>query len=155
MHGGGSCEGAEEGDADTPELGLENVGGVFLVLGLGLFAAMVLGVSEFLWNVKTVAIEEKVSALLIDFTSQLYARLFQLDLTEGSLQGGDHVRFVYLDNNETGSRKRRIELFILLFFIVVEFIVQIQVLQALLTFQVFGHLQQESQELWRCGSFGA
>ncbi|KRF81168.1 glutamate receptor ionotropic, kainate 2 isoform X2 [Drosophila virilis] len=61
MHGGGSCGGAEEGNADTPELGLENVGGVFLVLGLGLFAAMVLGCTEFLWNVKTVAIEEKIS----------------------------------------------------------------------------------------------
>lgn len=63
MHGGGSCEGDEEGDADTPELGLENVGGVFLVLGLGLLAAMVLGCTEFLWNVKTVAIEEKVGEL--------------------------------------------------------------------------------------------
>lgn len=143
MHGGGSCEGAEEGDADTPELGLENVGGVFLVLGLGLLAAMVLGCSEFLWNVKTVAIEEKVSSLL-KLTSKLYARLFKLDLTEGSLQGRGHVRFVYLDNNETGSHKCRIELLILVF--VVEFVVQIQVLQALLTFQVFGHLQQESQE---------
>lgn len=143
MHGGGSCEGAEEGDADTPELGLENVGGVFLVLGLGLLAAMVLGCSEFLWNVKTVAIEEKVSSLL-KLTSKLYARLFKLDLTEGSLQGRGHVRFVYLDNNETGSCKCRIELLILFF--VVEFVVQIQVLQALLTFQVFGNLQQESQE---------
>lgn len=62
MHGGGSCEGDKEGDADTPELGLENVGGVFLVLGLGLMSAMVLGCTEFLWNVKTVAIEEKVSS---------------------------------------------------------------------------------------------
>lgn len=60
MYGGGSCEGAEEGNADTPELGLENVGGVFLVLGLGLMSAMVLGCTEFFWNVKTVAIEEKV-----------------------------------------------------------------------------------------------
>lgn len=71
MHGGGSCEGAEEGDADTPELGLENVGGVFLVLGLGLLAAMVLGCAEFLWNVKTVAIEEKVSSLLISLQNSM------------------------------------------------------------------------------------
>lgn len=61
MHGGGSCEKSDEEGGDTPELGLENVGGVFLVLGLGLFAAMVLGCTEFLWNVKSVAIEEKVN----------------------------------------------------------------------------------------------
>ncbi|XP_070133341.1 glutamate receptor ionotropic, kainate 2 [Drosophila bipectinata] len=61
MHGGGSCEKSDEEGGDTPELGLENVGGVFLVLGLGLFAAMVLGCTEFLWNVKSVAIEEKIS----------------------------------------------------------------------------------------------
>jgi len=60
MHGGGNCEKSDDEGGDTPELGLENVGGVFLVLGLGLFAAMVLGCTEFLWNVKTVAIEEKV-----------------------------------------------------------------------------------------------
>ncbi|XP_068150954.1 glutamate receptor ionotropic, kainate 2 [Drosophila tropicalis] len=61
MHGGGSCEKSADDGGDTPELGLENVGGVFLVLGLGLFAAMVLGCTEFLWNVKSVAIEEKIS----------------------------------------------------------------------------------------------
>ncbi|XP_017064350.1 glutamate receptor ionotropic, kainate 2 [Drosophila eugracilis] len=61
MHGGGNCEKSDEDGGDTPELGLENVGGVFLVLGLGLFAAMVLGCTEFLWNVKSVAIEEKIS----------------------------------------------------------------------------------------------
>jgi len=65
MHGGGNCEKSDEDGGDTPELGLENVGGVFLVLGLGLLAAMVLGCTEFLWNVKSVAIEEKVVDITI------------------------------------------------------------------------------------------
>lgn len=60
MHGGGRCSKTDVGNSDTPELDLVNVGGVFLVLFLGLFAAMILGIVEFLWNVKNVAIEEKV-----------------------------------------------------------------------------------------------
>ncbi|XP_017111696.1 uncharacterized protein LOC108135465 [Drosophila elegans] len=52
---------SDEEGGETPELGLENVGGVFLVLGFGLLSAMVLGCTEFLWNVKSVAIEEKIS----------------------------------------------------------------------------------------------
>jgi hypothetical protein len=36
------------------------VGGVFLVLGFGVFFACCIGIFEFLWNVKTVAVEEKV-----------------------------------------------------------------------------------------------
>lgn len=60
MHGGGSCSQTESSSSDTPELDLENVGGVFLVLGIGLLTAILIGVCEFLWNIKAVAIEEKV-----------------------------------------------------------------------------------------------
>uniref|UniRef100_A0A0K8V3R8 Glutamate receptor 1 n=1 Tax=Bactrocera latifrons TaxID=174628 RepID=A0A0K8V3R8_BACLA len=61
MHGGGSCSQAESSGGDTPELDLENVGGVFLVLGIGLLTAILIGMCEFLWNIKAVAIEEKIS----------------------------------------------------------------------------------------------
>ena len=42
------------------ELGLGNVGGVFVVLGGGCFVAFIVAIFEFLWNIKNVAIEEKV-----------------------------------------------------------------------------------------------
>ncbi|XP_055379344.1 glutamate receptor ionotropic, kainate 2-like [Condylostylus longicornis] len=45
------------------ELGIDNVGGVFLVLGAGLFTAYVIGIFEFLWNVQQVAVEEKITPL--------------------------------------------------------------------------------------------
>ena len=60
MYGGGKCESADAGSSDTPELDLESVGGVFLVLGLGLLCAIIIGLVECLWNVKTVAVDEKV-----------------------------------------------------------------------------------------------
>ncbi|KAL9925587.1 glutamate receptor ionotropic, kainate 2 isoform X1 [Glossina fuscipes] len=61
MHGGGNCTVAEAASSSTPELKLVNVGGVFLVLGIGLLCSIVIGLVEFLWNLKTVAIEEKIS----------------------------------------------------------------------------------------------
>lgn len=67
MHGGGSCSQAESSGGDTPELDLENVGGVFLVLGIGLLTAILIGMCEFLWNIKAVAIEEKVFAFILIF----------------------------------------------------------------------------------------
>lgn len=39
---------------------LDNVGGVFLVLGFGCFFALFVAVLEFMWNVKKVAVEQKV-----------------------------------------------------------------------------------------------
>ncbi|KAJ6634113.1 Glutamate receptor ionotropic, kainate 5, partial [Pseudolycoriella hygida] len=49
---------ASEGAA---ELGIGNVGGVFVILILGCVSALILGIAEFLWNVKDLAIEEKIS----------------------------------------------------------------------------------------------
>lgn len=39
---------------------IANVGGVFLVLGFGCLFALIIAVIEFLWNVKKVAVEERV-----------------------------------------------------------------------------------------------
>ena len=57
----GKCEDeAEGGSDDAAELGIANVGGVFVVLGFGCLFALVVAALEFLWNVKKVAIYEKV-----------------------------------------------------------------------------------------------
>lgn len=45
------------------ELGIGNVGGVFVVLICGCSAACLLGIIEFLWNIKAIAIEERVKLL--------------------------------------------------------------------------------------------
>ena len=57
------CEEAKNEEADTPELGMgmANVGGVFLVLLIGLIVSIFVGVLEFLWNIRKVSIEERVS----------------------------------------------------------------------------------------------
>lgn len=43
------------------DLGIGNVGGVFVVLAGGCFVAFVIAVMEFLWNVEKIAIEEKAN----------------------------------------------------------------------------------------------
>ncbi|XP_075975527.1 glutamate receptor ionotropic, kainate 2-like [Anticarsia gemmatalis] len=53
-------EAGEEG-ASAAELGVENVGGVFVVLGIGCGMAAAMGIFEFLWNVREVAIEQKMT----------------------------------------------------------------------------------------------
>lgn len=50
----------EEGGGDSAELGIANVGGVFLVLIVGCATAFFVSILEFLWNVRKVAVEEKV-----------------------------------------------------------------------------------------------
>lgn len=49
-------------DDDKPhdDLGIGNVGGVFLVLAGGCIVALIVATIEFLWNVEKIAIEEKV-----------------------------------------------------------------------------------------------
>ncbi|XP_013173673.1 PREDICTED: glutamate receptor ionotropic, kainate 2-like [Papilio xuthus] len=53
-------EAGEEG-ASAEELGVDNVGGVFVVLGIGCGMAAAMGGFEFLWHVREVAIEQKMS----------------------------------------------------------------------------------------------
>lgn len=48
------------------ELGLANVGGVFVVLMGGMGVACVIAVCEFVWKSRKVAVEERVSKILQD-----------------------------------------------------------------------------------------
>lgn len=59
MHGGGTC-GKQEPVQESAELGMANVGGVYVVLMFGFFAAILVGIGEFLWNCHVLAVEEKV-----------------------------------------------------------------------------------------------
>lgn len=61
--GGGLCSKDSAEPANSSELGIANVGGVFLVLIFGCCGSFVIGVCEFLWNVRKVAVKEKVSPL--------------------------------------------------------------------------------------------
>ncbi|XP_019883181.2 glutamate receptor ionotropic, kainate 2 isoform X4 [Camponotus floridanus] len=59
--GGGLCDTDDTETANTGELGMANVGGVFLVLMLGCGASLILAIVEFLWNVRDVAVREKIT----------------------------------------------------------------------------------------------
>lgn len=72
--GAGECD-ADSGDAgDTPELGMDNVGGVFLVLGAGLIVGIIVGVIDFLWNIRQIAIDEQVIDLFSSYSSHLFRK---------------------------------------------------------------------------------
>lgn len=57
-------ETSEEG-ASAEELGVDNVGGVFVVLGIGCGMAAAMGGLEFLWHIRDVAVEQKVYFILL------------------------------------------------------------------------------------------
>ncbi|KAK9303590.1 hypothetical protein QLX08_004755 [Tetragonisca angustula] len=59
--GGGLCTSIEQEPTSSSELGLANVGGVFLVLLIGTCGSFIIAVFEFLWNVRKVAVKEKVT----------------------------------------------------------------------------------------------
>ncbi|XP_017883266.1 glutamate receptor ionotropic, kainate 2-like [Ceratina calcarata] len=68
--GGGKCAKVDQSSASSSELGIANVGGVFLVLGIGSGCAFGMAVLEFLWNVRKVAVKEKITpweALVAEF----------------------------------------------------------------------------------------
>ncbi|XP_076630847.1 glutamate receptor ionotropic, kainate 2 isoform X2 [Colletes latitarsis] len=60
-HGGGVCAKGDAEPANSSELGLANVGGVFLVLLFGCCGSFVIAICEFLWNIRKIAVNEKVS----------------------------------------------------------------------------------------------
>lgn len=56
-----NCTKETENGLDTPELDIDHVGGVFLILVIGFGLAIFIAVSEFLWNVRKVSISQKVN----------------------------------------------------------------------------------------------
>ena len=62
VDGGGECDANNggSGGADADALKMSNVGGVFLVLMCGCGVSFVIALCEFVWNVRKVAVEEKV-----------------------------------------------------------------------------------------------
>ncbi|XP_015599874.1 glutamate receptor ionotropic, kainate 2 isoform X2 [Cephus cinctus] len=60
-HGGDTCDGKDTEVDDSSELGLANVGGVFFVLMCGCALSFLVAVLEFLWNVRKVAVQEKIT----------------------------------------------------------------------------------------------
>lgn len=61
MYGGGKCSSDESAaPADAAELGIANVGGVFVVLVGGLACGLIIGLLEFFWNIRTLAVENKI-----------------------------------------------------------------------------------------------
>ncbi|XP_075219251.1 glutamate receptor ionotropic, kainate 2-like isoform X6 [Lycorma delicatula] len=60
MHGGGQCDKRNEATPSN-ELGLANVGGVFLLLIYGCSIAFLVSLLEFLWNVRKVAVQERIT----------------------------------------------------------------------------------------------
>nr|UTN00866.1 ionotropic receptor [Semanotus bifasciatus] len=61
-NGGGQCEKDDRsGDETATELGLDHVGGVFVVLAVGICIALTIAICEFLWNVRKVAVVERLT----------------------------------------------------------------------------------------------
>jgi len=50
MDGGGLCDVEEKGRIDVNALSMANVGGVFVVLGVGLLLSIIVAIVEFVWN---------------------------------------------------------------------------------------------------------
>lgn len=59
MKGAKNCT-AGEAEPGNGELTMAHVGGVFLVLLLGCMGSLLIAICEFIWNVRKVAVEEKV-----------------------------------------------------------------------------------------------
>lgn len=79
-HGGGQCTKDKlSDDAAATEMGLDNVGGVFVVLAVGVLLALLIAICEFLWNVRKVAVVQKLTpteALIqeLKFAVDIWAR---------------------------------------------------------------------------------
>lgn len=70
------CDDDSGSGEEAPELGMGNVGGVFLVLAVGCAFAFFIGILEFLWNVRRVAVEEIVSYCTYYFVNTWISILF-------------------------------------------------------------------------------
>nr|AVH87307.1 ionotropic receptor 19 [Holotrichia parallela] len=56
-----TCDEESDKEANANELALDNVGGVFIVLSVGVAIAFLLAFAEFLWNVYQVSVEEHIT----------------------------------------------------------------------------------------------
>ncbi|KRT86242.1 hypothetical protein AMK59_1339, partial [Oryctes borbonicus] len=71
MHGGGQCNETEHSEADSAtELGIDHVGGVFVVLTGGVILAFLVAVFEFLWNVRKISVMGQMTPMQA-FTKEL------------------------------------------------------------------------------------
>nr|WJJ63359.1 glutamate receptor ionotropic 1 [Pachyrhinus yasumatsui] len=62
MNGGGQCTAEHHsGDDAAAELGLDHVGGIFVVLAAGVLIALVFAICEFFWMIREVAVKEHIS----------------------------------------------------------------------------------------------
>lgn len=57
------CEANDKARSDTAELDMDNVGGVFLVLAVGILLSILVGILEFVWSIRRTSIDERVSIL--------------------------------------------------------------------------------------------
>lgn len=79
------CEKVVEHD----DLGIGNVGGVFIMLAGGCLIALIIALVEFLWNVEKIAIAEKVNTAADSHVTHKVYRLFMTsisDFTVGCIQ---------------------------------------------------------------------
>ncbi|KAG5879600.1 hypothetical protein JTB14_025247 [Gonioctena quinquepunctata] len=69
-NGGGHCAKDKSSNEETAEMGLDNVGGIFVVLAGGVVLALMIAMCEFLWNVRKVAVVERLTPMEA-FTKEL------------------------------------------------------------------------------------
>ena len=71
--GGGLCiKDDADKTANSAELAMANVGGVFVLLMCGCAATLVTAVCEFFWNIREVAVREKVRAFSLPSVFALF-----------------------------------------------------------------------------------
>ncbi|XP_043279377.1 glutamate receptor ionotropic, kainate 2-like [Venturia canescens] len=89
-YGSKNCTKEGPSDAgDSGELGMANVGGVFLVLLFGCVFSFIMAIFEYVWNIKKIAVEEKVTlkeAFLaeLDFLMKFWIQTKPVKVTKSS-----------------------------------------------------------------------
>lgn len=95
--GGGQCgpkDGAQKAAGAASELGLANVGGVFVVLAGGSVIAIVICVSEFVWKMKQIPRSERVRTFitrLYRFNRLIALKTFSALPPPNPFQPGQHL----------------------------------------------------------------
>lgn len=59
------CGKIDDDNSDSTELDMDNVGGVFLVLVVGILISICIGVLEFIWSVRRTSIDERVMTFFL------------------------------------------------------------------------------------------